>query len=254
LEILKQHDQDKSRKKKHHYLLRNLAWIRHQGKEYKFFGSTPSGRNQSYSYYITRAKLDGKCVRISCSRVDDQIPILLGKLVVDPKLLSHVRDIYQEEIVQITEDDRDINLADLKRRVTILKDEETKIARLLILGKISEDAYDQLRIEWQEKLSLAKKTLMDMERETNRRVDDLDLAVLLMSQISVLYERLGKNERSMLLRILAKRIILNSQGEIIDYELRSPFAYLHNIANQFCEEKVASGSAQVQPGPLCHKN
>jgi hypothetical protein len=49
------------------------------------------------------------------------------------------------------------------------------------------------------------------------------------------------------LQILAKRIIVDVQGEIIVYELNSPFAYFRSIVDHFQHQNTSlSGSEQVQ--------
>jgi hypothetical protein len=60
VEILCKHDYNKSRKKRHFYLLRNLLWLRMDNRLYKLHGSTPTGRTSSYSYYNTHVRLNGK--------------------------------------------------------------------------------------------------------------------------------------------------------------------------------------------------
>jgi len=59
---------------------------------------------------------------------------------------------------------------------------------------------------------------------------DLDIALILLANVSVLYERLDDKNKANLLKILAKRIIINPDGQIIDQELHSPFTYLRNLA------------------------
>lgn len=53
--------------------------------------STPSGRSQSYSYYITHAKPNGKKIHITCSIVDTQIPSLINDISVEPELVPEIR-------------------------------------------------------------------------------------------------------------------------------------------------------------------
>jgi hypothetical protein len=53
-----------------------------------------------------------------------------------------------------------------------------------------------------------------------------------MSHLSKIYPRLGDNEKTTLLRILAKRIIVNPEGKIIAQELNSPFMYLKSIMDK----------------------
>jgi hypothetical protein len=49
------------------------------------------------------------------------------------------------------------------------------------------------------------------------------------------------------LQILAKRIIVDVQGEIIVYELNSPFAYFRSIVDHFQHQNTSlSGLEQVQ--------
>ena len=74
IHILHKHDNEKSREKKHYYLLRGLLWVQGGGKILKMYGSTPSGRYQSYSYYITHAEIDGKALHVQCNIIDKQIP------------------------------------------------------------------------------------------------------------------------------------------------------------------------------------
>ena len=60
IKILLKNGDNKSRFKRNHYLLRNLLWVKLSKQHYKMFGSTPSGRTQSYSYYITHTKINEK--------------------------------------------------------------------------------------------------------------------------------------------------------------------------------------------------
>jgi DNA invertase Pin-like site-specific DNA recombinase len=250
VEILKKNGANKSRPKKHFYLLRNLLWVKTGGRAYKMYGSTPSGRSESYAYYITHAKPEGKKLRLQCDIADDQISTWLKGIAIDPELVPLIREVYQEEIREAKQEDRDVKLEDLKNQIARLKKEEARLARLLIIGKITESTYDQLRVEWEEKLRHAKSNLKEMERETTLHLDDLEVAVTLLSQVSVLFDRLDENEQAKLLQILINRIIVNPQGEIIDHELNSPFVYLRTIVDRLQSENQAEhGSEHVQYRP-----
>jgi DNA invertase Pin-like site-specific DNA recombinase len=233
VEILRRNGLEKSRYKRHFYLLRNLLWVQVNGKQHKMFGSTPSGRSQSYSYYITKAKPKGTKLRIPCDVVDVQIHNWLQAIAVDPQLVPAIRELYQSQVNQMAHKDRDAKLANINRRISQLREEELRLGRLFISGKLGEEAYDRLRSEWQEKLRNAEIDLADMERDAARHLDDLDVALALLTCVSQLYGRLDEKERHTLLRILAKRIIISADGEIIDQQLQSPFAYLRSLAEDF---------------------
>ena len=83
--ILHKHDAYKSRTKVHHYLLRGLLFIETNGKHYKMYGSTPRGKTQSYSYYLTQARIEGNKTRIPCQIVDDQVPDIIKNIMIDPE-------------------------------------------------------------------------------------------------------------------------------------------------------------------------
>jgi hypothetical protein len=250
VEILHNHDNEKSREKKWNYLLRGLIWIRVGEKDNRLYGATPSGRSQSYAYYYTRAKIDGKKIYIPCDVIDKQIPNWLKGISVNPDLIPSIREIYRKEIQKSTNDDKGNKLAELRKQITQLRDEEARLGRLYITGKITETAYEQLRSEWQEKLRNSELMMAEMEREPKIHINDLDLALILLTKIEDLYTRLNDKQKLTLLQVLAKRIIVDSDGEIVDHELNSPFIYLRSLVNAFFppSDREGCGSTQIHDG------
>jgi len=72
-----------------------------------------------------------------------------------------------------------------------------------------------------------------LEQETELHLDDLDVALFLMLKLKDLYDRLEVEKKTVLLRILAKRIMVNPEGEITKIELNAPFTYLKSLADDF---------------------
>ncbi len=245
VEILRQHGHDKSRQKRHFYLLRNLLWIKVNDRLYQMYGSTPTGREISYAYYITHAKPNGKQIRIPCSAIEDRIPGWLQGISVDPEHLPAIRELYQGHLKQVTAADLKVRLAELQRHTAQLRQEEARLARLFLVEKLSEEVYDQLRAEWQEKASHAQNRLDNLEREVSNYLDDLDTALILLTRVEMLYGRLGRKQRSTLLQILARRIIVDAGGEIIDHELHSPFTYLTSIKTKRPRSSSPHGHGSV---------
>ena len=239
--ILHKNDKEKSRVKKHSYLLRGLLWVQAGKRKLKLYGSTPTGRSLSYSYYMTHAWVDGKKLYIPCKDVDGQVPAWLRGIAVHPDLVPAIRDIYTREIQEISSEDRESKLAELRRQVSLLKEEEARLGRLYITGRITEEAYGKLRSEWQEKLRINELNLAEMERESKVHLSDLDLALALMTKMADLYERLDEKQKGTLLQILVKKIVVNREGEIVDHELHSPFVYLCSIADGVLAPKVDVG-------------
>ncbi|MBL6983787.1 MAG: recombinase family protein [Anaerolineales bacterium] len=256
--ILLKHGNNKRNFQKQIYLLRNLLWVDIEGKEYKMFGSTPSGKNKSYSYYLTHSKVEGRKFRIQAKLVDTHIPDWLNGITIDPEIIPEIRKIYQNEIRKVTSDNKEETIEQLKRKLLLLNEEETNLGRLLITSKISEKAYNKLRAEWQEKTLHLRMKIEEMEFDASKYLDDLEIALVLLANASTFYERLDEKQKNNLLQILVKRIIINQEGEIISHKLHSPFSYLSTLVSAFsgqngegwCSEFVALGVHQPRSIPF----
>ena len=171
------------------------------------------------------------------------------------KRKGQLKELYQAEIKQVTHDDRDETIAKLNQRLSHLKHEESRLGRLVITNKISEEAYDNLRKEWQGKVQRIESSIAELKHEKHIQIDDLDAALHLMTRLRVLYERLGGKERTKLLQILVKQIIVDPQGKINDIEFNSPFAYLQNLVEDlFTFNNVSRCSSQVSLGAQVFKD
>jgi hypothetical protein len=249
LEILKKHDQDKSRDRRYFYLLKSLLWVEVQGKTYKMTGSSPRTRFRMYAYYSTHSKPDGKDINIQCGEVDQQIPSWLEGIAINADRLPAIRKEYRSQVIKFHERDREDQAKKIKTQLTQLQGEEARLGRLFITGKISEETYAQLRAEWQVNIRTTESRLVEAERNIQAILVDLDLALILLSKVSILYERLDEKSQAMLLKILAKRIMINPEGRIIGQELNSPFTYLRSIAESLeASSSPCRGSEQVREG------
>jgi site-specific DNA recombinase len=229
LYILRKHDQEKSRKRRHFYLLRNVLWVEFQGKPYRMYGSSPKPRTRWYPYYVTNAKPNGKNIHIPCEQVDSQIPEWLSRIAIETSLIPEIRIVYQSQVTQATRDDQEKKIQNLRSKISELRNEEARLGRLYISGKISEESYDQLHAEWKERIRNTESKLCDIERGSTEIMNNLDLAIILLSNIAILYHRLDEKERAYLLQILVKRIIVSVDGLIIGQDLHSPFTYLLKV-------------------------
>ena len=69
---------------------------------------------------------------------------------------------------------------ELKRRVSLLREGEVRLGRLLMNGEICEESYSQLRKEWQEKVRQAEANLRDLEQHLIQNLNDLDIALFII--------------------------------------------------------------------------
>jgi site-specific DNA recombinase len=252
LEILREHDREKSRNKRRFYLLRGLLWLQVGDKLHRMYVSTTRGNcGRYYGYYLTHAQPEGKQVHIPCSQIDEQISGWLCGVSVDPASAPDIQRVYLEQMDKTRRNDREERISHLQQKIRGLRDEELRLGRLLLMGKMGEETYDRLRNEWQEKVRQAELDLKDLERDTSRFLDDLDVALQLLTVLPQLYERLDEKHRATLLQILAKRIIVSADGEIIDHELHSPFVYLLTLQKGLAN--TDRSSRHVPLGAFCFR-
>lgn len=142
-------------------------------------------------------------------------------------------------------------MADIRNRIARLRDEEAHLGRLLVTGKLSAEVYDQLRLEWQEKLDLAEADLASLEREAVEHLDDLDAALALLGEAEELYPRLDIEKRITLLKTLLKKLVVDEAGAIVDFELHAPSAYLQLLKwKSEPSDSIRTGSGHVPTGAL----
>ena len=200
------------------------------GSLHKLAGSSPKTRFKLYSYYTTQSRPHGKDIHLPCQAIDLHIPGWLARIAIDLQRIPVIREAYRQQVAEFHEQDRGQMSKKIRTQLNQLNGEEARLACLYITGKISEATYDHLRAEWQENIRTAEAKLFEAERSIQNVQVDLDLALILLANASILYERLEEKDQARLLKILAKRIIVNPDGLITDQELHSPFTYLRNLA------------------------
>jgi len=181
--------------------------------------------------------------------VDTQIPAWLKGISIDNATIPSLREIYEKEIKKATSEDREESIEQLKRKYLLLKEEEANLGRLLITGNMSEETINKLRSEWQEKTLNLRTKIEEMEFDASKYLDDLEVALVLLSNVSNLYLRMDDKQKNNLLQILVKQIIINREGEINAHKLQSPFSYLSTLGTRnngqngegWCSETITLG-------------
>jgi DNA invertase Pin-like site-specific DNA recombinase len=252
LSILKKHDMDKSRDRRYFYLLKGLLWVSVDGKAHKMSGSSPVAHNRLYPYYTTQSKPLGSNLHVKCEIIDEQVPSWLEGISISENRIPPIREEYRRQVTKFKENDLDVQSKKIQNQLSQLRGEESRLGRLFITGKISEESYNQLRLEWQENIRVVEAKLAAVERNVGAVMVDLDVAILLLSKCSILFNRLDEKGKGRLLKILAKRIIIDPDGLIINQELNSPFTYLRSLAEglEVPSGSTFCGSEQVRLGAL----
>lgn len=229
LMILAERDGYKQRLQKHVYRLRDQLSVRVGRRKAKLYGSTPTGRSRSYSYYITKVKLNGNIIRIPLEIIEAQIPTWLAQLYIPAEQVTALRRAYHAHVDELAGPSAQEQLKSLEEAVKLLEADETRLVRLLLQRRLTDKAYDELRHEWQVKLS-AKLTEIDVLRASRASfVNDLDVALKLLVRIEHLYPQLEPIKQMEVLKLLFKQVVVDQEGTILSINLHAPFAFLQAV-------------------------
>jgi hypothetical protein len=222
--ILKRRMKHRIPKHRHHYLLTGILYMRHKRNHTRMTGSTPnSGRNAGgISYYIGT---DG--VHVPCALLDEQVPDILTTIQVYPEYLPALRKIYEAEIQQAL--DNPINKIDeLNQMLKRIDEEEKRAVMLFAKVQITEQAITHLVNALQERRRQLNAELLLLESTNVNLASNLDEAINVLAQLPDLYGKLSKDEQSEVLRGIIARIVVDSEGKIIEVRLHPPFTYLYH--------------------------
>ncbi|MBE2269653.1 MAG: recombinase family protein [Anaerolinea sp.] len=228
--ILERRSRNRAARRKRDYLLKSIiSYIDAEGNERKLTCSTSNasrpGGGTAY-YCVPRSN-----VNFMCEKIDAQIPDELCAIQIDPAHLCTIRAFYRQDLAEklglARPDERKL----MSDALTAIDQEEARMARLLASGKISEDVWNGLWAEWQERRNRLRSNLNSIEQQQEFHIDNLETALAIIAQVGTLYNRLEVSARRELLLHMVKQVVVNTDGEIV-LELNAPFAYLKDLSDR----------------------
>lgn len=240
LKILHKRDQYRTAKRKREYLLKGLVYVQ-LGKALeaqKLICSTSNaarpGGGTAY-YCISRSGIN-----IKCHVVDGQIAGLLQNIQIDPSILPCIRDYYSEEIAaklgRLSPDAR----AEAEASLKAVNQEEARAARLYAAGKMTDEVWNSLWMEWQDRRTRLQQALHALELRQENHVSTLDSALQIIARVGTLYNRLEFEKQRELLGYVVERIVVDPNGRVIQLRLLPPFAYIDEIRRRVEDRQKTS--------------
>ena len=194
LKILEKRDQKRGRKRKHDYLLKGLAYYENpDGEIIKLSCSTSnSSRSGGGTAYYCIPRSD---VNFMCSRIDEQIPSELQKIVIDSKYTDEIRATYTEDVAHFLGHLQPDEREQLELALKSIDDEEARMARLFATGKITDSVWDNLWSEWQDKRSRIRSTLSSLAHKQETHISNLDSALEIIAYAGIVYNSLERKNK-----------------------------------------------------------
>jgi DNA invertase Pin-like site-specific DNA recombinase len=235
LAILQKRSRSRLANRRHHYLLKNLLYVQHPDRGLlKLTGSTSNASRSGggTSYYCVWSS----DINIMCATVDRQIPGILNGVQVDPERLPIIRAAYTEEIAERLGHRRPTEREDIEAALRSVNDQEARAARLYAIGKITDEVWDDLWAEWQDRRRRLYADLDALQHQQDLYVGNLDAALTIIAKVGILYRNLEASDQRELLKHMVKRVIVNLAGDILHVELLPPFAYLSQMSRRVGNE------------------
>ena len=235
LAILHKRAQNKVAKRKHDYLLRGLIYLTASEK------SPCAPGNKLYRLQCSKSnthrpgggtahyRLERQPIHFLCTDIDQQLVSFLQRVQIDDVYLPFIREHYIHEVSDKLGRLRPDERSDIERTLRQVDDEEARVLRLYAEGKISEERWNDLSLEWHDRRHRLRTNLALLEQRCETYVSDLDDALNIISKLGIIYETLPRTKQKDLLCNVVERVVVNLEGKIERVELLPPFAYLTEV-------------------------
>ncbi|MCA9895268.1 MAG: recombinase family protein [Anaerolineae bacterium] len=251
LKILAKRRQKPLARKRNFYLLQGLVYLESGNRLTRLSCSRPNVKRtrSGASYY----RIAGTDVRFTCADVDEQVGMHLHRIQVDPEQMPTIRRIYNQDMNRyVGQRGQEAKL--LTQALEQAKDKELNLWRGYTQHGMHNDVYMKLAQEVQSERERIENALQSLYQENSSRIEDLDMALDILSQIGERYPQLDRETQREVLRKLVSKVILNAQGEVNRLELLPPFVYLSAIAEGGQSPLANKLSLESQSDPQTTQN
>lgn len=193
--------------------------------------------------------------------IDEQVPQELMNIQVNPEHVELIREAYTNDVAQALGHIQPGELENLEAALKAIDEEEARTLRLYAASKITEEIWDNLWHEWQDRRNKIRLTLESVAHEQKTHIKNLDTSLAIISQVGIVCNSLEHSDQKELLHQMVERVFVNSEGKAI-LELHAPFSYLRKISQHMrngsknsrlvgksktkTSNNVVTGSAQTQ--------
>ena len=238
-QILRQHDKNKQRTRRHKYLLRGI--LHSVDADSPCWAETNNKKN--LSYYRSRSKINGSQVYYNSKTIEDQIPALFKNLTITEESRQDMRKELSDFFAEEVEGDGQLKAAET--RLAKLERMEKNLQRLYMEEEISHADFKEHRSQIEAERSRLR-TTVDVIRQRQHLVRaDFEIALELATQLDFLFEKGNFDEKRLLCETILKRLYVED-GKITRTELNAPFAI---IARAKGSGAVTSGGAEETRTP-----
>ncbi len=231
-QVLRSHDKNRQRTRRHKYLLRGILYSEEAGSPCW----AETNNNKGISYYRSRNKVDGSQVYYNGRVVEDQLPALFQSITITEDNRSKLRE-ELSLLFQVEANDND-EFKKAEARLVKLERMEKNLQRLVIEEEISHQDFKEHRSQIEAERSRLTNTVAAIRQRQHLVKADFEIALQLATQLGFLFEKGNYDERRLLCETVFKRLYAED-GKITKKEFNAPFALI---------ARHATGSGTVLSG------
>ncbi len=218
-QVLKQHDKNKQRTRRHKYLLRGILHSLDAGSPCW----AETNNKKKISYYRSRQKVNGSQVFYNTRSIEDQLPAIFKDLTISQDKRQWLREELSRFFTEETEGDGQLKTAEA--RLTKLERMEKNLQRLYMEEEISLADFKENRAQIEADRSRLRTTVDGMRQRQHLIKADFEVALQLATQFVFLFEKGNFDQRRLLCETVLKRLYVE-EGRITRAEFNAPFAII----------------------------
>ena len=218
-QVLRQHDKNKQRTRRHKYLLRGIL--------HSVDADSPcwaeTNNKKKLSYYRSRRKVNGSQVYYNSKTIEDQIPAIFKSLTIT----ESKRQMLREQMSRSFNDELDGNgqLKAYEARLVKLERMEKNLQSLYMEEEISLADFKEHRSHIEAERSRLKTNVDSIRQRQHLVKADFEVALQLATQFDFLYRNGNFDQRRLLCETVLKRLHVED-GKIVKPEYNAPFAII----------------------------
>jgi len=230
-QILKQHDKNKQRTRRHKYLLRGI--LHSVDADSNCWAETNNKKN--ISYYRSREKVNGSQIFYNTKFIEEQLLSIFKSLTITEAARQDLRAKLSDLFSGEGKGDGELKTAEA--RLVKLERVQKNLQTLYMEEEISLADFKEHRSQIEAERSKFKTTVDAIKQHQHLVKGDFELALDLSTQIDFLFENGNFDQRRLLCETVLKRLDVE-KGRITRAEFNAPFAIIAR----------ANGSGAVESG------
>ncbi len=218
-QVLRQHDKNKQRTRRHKYLLRGILHSVDAGSP--CWAETNNKKN--ISYYRSRQKVNGSQVFYNSKSVEGQLPVLFQNITITEDKRQMLREELSRFFTEETEGDGQLKTAEA--RLYKLERMEKNLQRPYMEEEISLADFKEYRSQIEAERSRQRTTVDGIRQRQHLIKADFEVALELATQFDKIYKDGNFDQRRLLCETVLKRLYIED-GKITSPEYNAPFAII----------------------------